>query len=373
MPDQPSMTDRTGTRTLSTTDLADIVDGACLYGAGGGGPISLGTSLVQLIVQHGRPVVLAPADGLTPDDSCCVSAGVGSPDAAASGFGYDTCRHAVDALARVRGKSFTHLMPAELGAANSILPMTVAAAKGIPILDAAGSFRAVPQIMQSTFATRGLPIGTVVLANADQELYFSGGEPEATDATMRAIISGGTFTQDAGVALWTMDGTVARGAGLPGTTQSARRLGAALRTARSGGDPVATVCELLGGSVLIRGTIVAEHQQTGGGMDVGVVELRDADGLEVRVLSLNENLVAWTSSASHPAALAPDLIVFLTADGQPFSNADLDLAKGKEVVVIVAPADPSMRDPAMIAAFLPVLRATGYGGPWVAVEHLTRG
>jgi hypothetical protein len=367
------MTGRTGTKTLSPTDLADIVDGACLYGAGGGGPISLGTSLVQLIVQHGRPVVLAPPDELMPDDSCCVSAGVGSPDAAASGFAYDTCRHAVDALARVRGKSFTHVMPAELGAANSILPMTVAAAKGIPILDAAGSYRAVPQIMQSTFATRGLPIGTVVLANADQDVYFSGGEPATTDATMRAIISGGTFTQDAGVALWAMDGSVARGAGLPGTTESARRLGAALRTARSGGgDPVAAVCQFLGGTVLIRGTIAASTEQTGGGLDVGVVEFRDSAGLEVRVLSLNENLVAWTSSASHPAALAPDLIVFLTADGQPFSNADLDLAKGKEVVVIVAPADPAMRDPAMIAAFLPVLRATGYGGPWVGVEDLAR-
>lgn len=355
---------------LSPTDLDDIVNGACLYGAGGGGPISLGNSLVQQLVQHGRPVVLASPAHLTADDSCCVSAGIGSPDAAASEFGFDTCVHAVDALGRVRGKPFTHVMPAELGAANSILPMTVAAARGIPILDAAGSYRAVPQIMQSTFATRRLPIGTVVLANAQQELYFAGGRPDATDATMRAIISGGTFTQDAGVALWAMDGTVGRTAGLSGTTNSARRLGAALRDSRSGGDPVATVCEFLGGRVLIRGKITDHSEQTGGGMDVGVVEITDRAGVEVRVINQNENLVAWTSAASHPVALAPDLIVFMTADGQPFSNADLELAKGKEVVAIIAPADPAMRDPAMIAAFLPVLRAAGYGGPWVGVEEL---
>jgi hypothetical protein len=74
------------------------------------------------------------------------------------------------------------------------------------------------------------------------------------------------------------------------------------------------------------------------------------------VVNQNENLVAWTSTSSHPVALAPDLIVFMTADGQPFSNADLELTKGKDVVVI--------------AAFMPVLQAAGYGGPWLPVEKL---
>ncbi|HEX5618623.1 MAG TPA: DUF917 family protein, partial [Solirubrobacteraceae bacterium] len=174
-------------RTLSATDLEDLVNGACLFGAGGGGPFSLGESLAKQIVSHGAPVVLASVSSMTAADSCCVSAGVGSPDAAASGFPFDAAAHAFDALGRVRGSAVTHVMPAELGAANSILPMTVAALRGIPILDAAGSFRAVPEIEQSTFATRGAPIGTVVLANADQEVYFPGTDPPTVDATMRGI------------------------------------------------------------------------------------------------------------------------------------------------------------------------------------------
>jgi hypothetical protein len=60
----------------------------------------------------------------------------------------------------------------------------------------------------------------------------------------------------------------------------------------------------------------------------------------------------------------------MTAAGQPFSNADLDLATGKDVVAIAAPVDASMRDPNMIDAFMPVLRSAGYGGPWVPVEEL---
>jgi DUF917 family protein len=357
-------------RTLTATDLQDIVNGACLYGAGGGGPFSLGVSLAKQIVDHGAPVVLAEPASMGAGDSCCVSAGVGSPDAAAGGFPFDAAAHAFDALGRVRGAAFTHVMPAELGAANSILPITVGALRGIPILDAAGSYRAVPEIEQSTFATRGAPIGTVVLANASQEVYFPGGDPPTTDATMRAIITGGTFKQDAGVALWAMDASVARSVALSGTTTSALALGTALREAvSSGSDPVEAVRAFLGGTVLIRGRVVSNTEQTAGGFDVGVVEI--ASGSEsVRVINQNENLVAWTSSESHPVALAPDLIVFMTVDGQPFSNADLDLAKDKDVVVITAPVDASMRDPKMIDAFLPVLRSSGYGGPWVPVEKL---
>ena len=87
-------------RTLTSTDLHDIVNGACLYGAGGGGPYSLGESLAKQIVDHGAPVVLASPATMTAADSCCVSAGVGSPDAAASGFPFDAAAHAFDALGK---------------------------------------------------------------------------------------------------------------------------------------------------------------------------------------------------------------------------------------------------------------------------------
>lgn len=355
---------------LSDTDLDDIVNGACLYGAGGGGPLTLGRSLVADIKQGGQPVLLAPPGEMTGADSCCVSAGVGSPSAAAKGFDLHTARTAFDELAKIWGRPFTHVMPVELGGANTILPMTVAAVKGIPILDAAGAFRAVPQITQTTFAIRGLPVGSVVLANATQQVSFAAGSPADTDATMRAIISGGTFTDDAGLALWAMDVAAARRGSLTGTTESARQLGAALRLAVAGGeDPVAAVSAYLRGSVLIKGSIAGEQQQVGEGTDTGVLVIKDSTGREVSVISQNENLVAWSSDSDRPAALAPDLIVTMTTDGQPFSNADLELADGKQVAVIIAPVDVAMRDAAMITAFLPVLRSAGYGGAWVGLPR----
>ncbi len=351
---------------LSEQDMKDIVNGACLYGAGGGGPWSLGMTLVKQIVKAGRPVELASVDSLPAPTLTCVSAGVGSPDAAGSGFPYDAPARAFDALAGSMDTTFGAVLPAEIGAANSIVPMTTAAIHGIPVLDAAGSPRAVPQLAQSTFAVRGAPIGTIVLANASQRVSFDCDAGYA-DEVMRAVISSGVFTEDAGAALWAMDLTVAARVTVPGCTAMALSLGQALRQAlSSGGDPVAAVLAGLGGRELVRGTIVSSTEATSGGFDTGVVTVQatGVGGRTLRIINQNENLIAWFEDEDAPCVLAPDLIVFMTVEGQPFSNADLDLAHGKEVVVIGAPVLAAYRDPKMVAAFLPLLRAAGYGGPW---------
>jgi len=363
-----------GVRELTEQDLGDIVNGACLFGAGGGGPWSLGNTLVGQIIAAGKPVWLADPASMPATAFTCVSAGVGSPDAAAGGFPYDAGSHALAALASETSTSFAYVLPAELGAANSIVPMTTAAIAGIPILDAAGSPRAVPQLTQSTFATRGAPIGTVVLANASQRVSFDGHDPATADDTMRQIISSGAFKQDAGAALWAMDGATMQRVAMPGTTTEALRLGATLRAAKaSGDDPVAAVSAFLGGTVLIRGQITSQKETTGGGFDIGVLTVSDGDGASLRIVNQNENMLAWPEDSTSPTVLAPDLICFMTVDGQPFSNADRDLAKGKDIAVIAAPVAADYRDPAVLAAFLPVLRGAGYDGPYVPIEELLPG
>jgi DUF917 family protein len=354
---------------LSEQDMKDIVNGACLYGAGGGGPWSLGMTLVQQIVAAGRPVELAETSALPAQALTAVSAGVGSPDAAGSGFPYDAPARAFDALASRLGTRLGAVLPAELGAANSIVPMTTAAIHGIPVLDAAGSPRAVPQLAQSTFAVRGAPIGTVVLANAAQRVSFDCDAGYA-DAVMRAVISSGMFTEDAGAALWAMDMALAGRVAVPGCTGMALSLGRALREAvASGGDPVGAVVAGLGGRELVRGRVVSSTEATAGGFDTGVVTVQSAPaaggaGRTLRIINQNENLIAWFEDEDAPCVLAPDLIVFMTVAGQPFSNADLDLVRGQEVVVIGAPVLATYRDAAVVEAFVALLRAAGYGGPW---------
>jgi uncharacterized protein len=358
-------------RALDRTDLEDILSGACLYGAGGGGPWTLGKQLLDQLVASGRPVALASPSEMPARATACVSAGVGSPDAASSGFPYDAATHAFDALSARQPAPFSYVLPAELGAANSILPMTVAATKGIPILDAAGSPRAVPALQLSTFATRGAPLGPAILANAAQQVAFEVADPATADTTMRAIISSGVFTEDAGAALWAMDGATVSTAAISGTTSLALALGRRLREARSAGaDPVEAVVKGLGGRLLAVGRITASSEQTGGGFDIGVLTIATHAGETLRIVNQNENMLAWFEDSRAPVALAPDLICSMTVAGQPFSNADLELAKDQDVAIIGAPVEAAYRDRAIIEAFLPVLRSAGYGGPYVPIEEL---
>jgi DUF917 family protein len=248
--------------------------------------------------------------------------------------------------------------------------MTVAVSKGIPIVDGAGAARAIPALPMCTYASHDLPLGTIVLANAGEQVSFQApGGAAVADTTMRGIVSSGAFTEDAGVAMWAMDGAAMQGAVIAGTTERARALGATLRETAPG-DKVAAVTEALGGRVIFRGTITANEEQTTGGFDLGTVTLSGADGVTLRIFNQNENLVAWSSAFPHPLALAPDLICYLTEDGRPFSNADLDIPGHDPVAVIAAPVDPAMRAPALVATFLPALEQAGYGGPYVPVEEL---
>jgi DUF917 family protein len=220
-----------------------------------------------------------------------------------------------------------------------------------------------------TYATGGVPIGAACLANAVEEVSFTAPDPATADTVMRGIVSSGAFTQDAGVALWAMSGEAVGAHTISGTTSGAIKLGATLREGKD--DPVEAVRKALGGWVLIRGKITDVAEQTAGGFDTGVVEITATDGsLTLRVVNQNENLVAWRSDRSTPVALAPDVITYLRVDGQPLSNADLAMAAGHEVAVIGAPVDKRMREAKMVSAFLLVLRAAGYGGPYVPIGQL---
>ncbi len=352
---------------LSEQDLYDIVDGGCLFGSGGGGPRSLGQSLVKGILAAGKPVTLADPGAMPDGAMTAVSAGVGSPDAASSDFPYDAGSKAFDTLTAGTGTTFAYVLPGEVGAANSLVPMTTAASRGIPILDAAGSPRAMPKFAQATFAIHGVPIGTIALANAEVELWFRAGEPDEADASVRDAISSKLFTEDAGIAFWAMDGKTMRRTALAGTTTRARALGACLREALAASSaPVDAVCGFLGGRVLATGEIVHAQEVTAGGFDVGVVTVAGATGPALQVVNQNENLLAWFENENHPAVMSPDLIVFMTVAGEPFSNADrAALPKGTEVAVIAAPAPDGYRDKPIADAWLPLLQSAGYRGPFV--------
>lgn len=241
---------------LTADDLRSIVVGATILGSGGGGPRPLGESFAADIAdrmdRHGVCVHLAAPDEVDPQARCAIPAGVGSPTATAAGFPLGAVTMAFDRLAELTGGPFDAVLPGEVGAGNSLIPISVAldlsirSGLDIPVIDAAGAARAMPSLQMSTLAAAGLPVSPVVLANTSTSVEFTAEPAAVADAVMRGVIGGGVFTEDAGAALWPMRAGEAGEACIAGTLSLALRVGRAVRdAATSGADPVAAaVAEL---------------------------------------------------------------------------------------------------------------------------------
>ena len=346
---------------LSTQDLNDLLQGACILGAGGGGPISMGQAGLTYIGT--RSVPLIGLDEAANDGLVLVCAGAGAPEAEKH-FPVATLFRTIDLaeelLLAAHGKRFSYVLPIETGAGSTLLAAAAAVYKNVPLIDADPAGRAVPELTMLTLAS--LPPSPVVLADdKGAQLSFSVPTTAAAEPPMRAAISSAPFTEFAGLSLWPLPVSTMRPVLIPNTVSFTRDLGRSLREARAAGrDPIETVVSALGGRVLARdATLTAQTDSTSGGFDLGQLTITCTDGSQILIYNKNENFLAWSSAASAPLITAPGLISYLTMDGAPFSNADTPPI-GTRIAVIASPARPQLLP--LLPAFVSTLQSIGYGG-----------
>ena len=87
----------------------------------------------------------------------------------------------------------------------------------------------------------------------------------------------------------------------------------------------------------------------------------------VTVVNVNENLIAYSGQSPTVLATAPDLLCYVTEDGQAFSNAEAATYRdsGTEVALVVVPSSAQMRTTYLLGGFTTVLASVGYYGPLV--------
>ena len=120
------------------------------------------------------------------------------------------------------------------------------------------------------------------------------------------------------------------------------------------------------GKLLFTGQVEQITIETRGGFDFGKTVLRSKEGAQVWIYSQNENMLAWRDDVDAPAAMSPDLLCYLTPDGQPLSNSDLQL--GQSVALIGVQAHSAMRHATIVNAFLTLFKQLGYAGPYVPLK-----
>lgn len=358
-------------RKLTERELADLIRGCAILGTGGGGSPRKGLALLKEELCQGRELTLLPLEELGEDAWVASPYMCGSVSPEDKETGELECLRAFEVLEEFLGVRFSAVVATEIGGGNTAVAMTVAARKGIPILDADPAGRSVPELSHSTFALKGIGIAPFALATSrgDVVVVKEVGAEDRAEAIARslAIMSGNRV----GVADHPVQGRDARSALIPGTLSLALQIGEAVRIAREEGtDPLAAAARAGKGYILFRGRIKGYRWEIKGGFTVGEVEIVGTGEYvdhKYRIWFKNEHIISWFDG--EPDAMAPDLICILDpATGEAITNPNLE--EGQDVGVVGYPAPELWRTPEGIALLGP--RHFGFSAEFRPLEENPR-
>ena len=381
------------------TDFQYIAAGAAVLASGGGGSYHDAVSVLAELANSGwsGAVQVKDYDGAT---NCCVLALMGSPDAADNLTLADieySITNTVNLYQAATGAALGCVIPVEIGAINSIVPLIAALLPSNSIqwvVNGDGAGRAVPELPQTTYS------GSVTLAaspcalanNACEVVAVQSATLIAATAAQVETLAGGivsAFGSFSGIALWpstASNGYALTGSYIVGTLAQAWALGQYLLLASgppATADVAAQIVALTGRGatpMLANFYITAVTQSTtSASLDAGIIRLDStpdqANSTETHyIYNLNESLIMYSSLSSVPDIIAPDSICYYSeSTGRGFSNASDDLAtyfdanSGKSTgltvsVIKVEAAVEFYQSTGVVASFADLLRNIGYAG-----------
>jgi len=378
-------------RTLSTTeglivterflykkDFENIIAGATLLGSGGGGSPKGGMDLINsALSEPSKRIRLVSADSAPDADMVVMVAGIGSPMAfLKKGFDVEAV-YAFDAMERLYGMAghrASFLVPGEIGGFNLITPMYVAAKKNLPVIDADGNGRAVPELETSLWPLYGIPSSPCVLADKKGNVVILYTRDPLDSATCELVARYVTaaFENICAFATWTMNVKSLREVSVLNSVSRCESIGKAINEAMTGGrDPVNATVEASSGYELIRGIITDITTKTVTGFDFGTTLIEGTgkySGKKMKIDFKNENMIAWKGDGQ-PAATVPDLICLMKTEGAPLTNADT--RKGMEIAVIGIPApDKWRKHPRGFEVWKHIIEKMGYTESYKPIEKL---
>lgn len=340
---QQTMVDDVPTASEITLEDLDWVDtGAGILGTGGGGDPRLGRLRLQSLFEDERypdsVEVLAPEE-LSPDATVVSVGGIGAPTISKEKFPKgDEELSSLRALERVADVEVDAVIPGEIGGANSMAPLCVAAMAGLPVVDGDGMGRAFPELQMDTFFIYGQPANYAALTDerGNQVVY------ENIDSAKRLEDLCRTITVDmggrSGGAFPVMDGEFVSTYCIAETVSLARELGRRVHTARERNEsPIRATRELLDAQPLFTGKIVDVFRRNRDGFAKGEVELAELDGDGTLTIEFQNEFLVARDGSGESRLTVPDLICLLDTDtAEPITTGSLRY--GQRVTVLGVPA-----------------------------------
>lgn len=365
-------------RKLYEQDIREILYGATLLGAGGGGSISQGLGMLDNLNATGEKIELdlLDVDEIADDEYACMVAGLGSPVAMLDPnmplFGPDAVYafKAFQKAFQAEGKNLKYLYSGEMGGFNTFVPMLVAILsdkdpdKRIKFIDMDSNGRAVPELNTTLSVFYGHPPKPLGLGslNGDEIVVYPvtdhSGEQIARNMCM-------LYNMRIGFATWGLNKAEMKDLDV-GCVTKAQNIGKAFFAARDKGtdlmDELKKVMEV---REFCRGTIEELDLKAEGGFDFGTTVIRGDDGHLYYIDFKNENLIL-RDEAGNTCLTAPEGIGTIDLDTlTPLTNADTKV--GMRLLVTMTPAHPHWWDEEHKAytCWLPELERVGMKGDQV--------
>ena len=335
----------------SEQDIRDMARGAVLLGTGGGGDPYVGGLFVCEQIRKGRHPRLCSLDELADDAFVLSIAGIGSPTVIVEQLISE------QTLARLLGRAESFfgcridaLISAEIGGANSVFPLALSAISGIPVVDADGVGRAVPQLEMTTFSIYGIRATPGILMDDSGNVVTvdATSDRKAEDLCRAITIAMGSLSFSA---IYPMTGAQAKQAAVRDTLDLSLQIGRVIRNAREGTSDV--FAALLGylnalpgreAYELFDGKIIDVAHETRGGWHWGVVTMQSPHSPDdiFTVQFRNEFIAARRNGKL--VTMVPDLIAILDRESAEPLTGEM-LSYGQRVKVIGLSADPMLVRP----------------------------
>jgi DUF917 family protein len=343
-----------------------LVDGAAIFSAGGGGDPDVGHEIVDKLACEGFTVKLVnPSEA--PDNAKVVNfACVGATTAVE--YESDAAVRAFKCLEEYAGFSAYAVIPVELGGFNTVAAVDVAARCGIPVLDADGAGRSVPEVHLKVYSIDDIPLTPMVVANTNAKNIVVVKETIDSKAAERiARTLAAEWDNSAYTARRILTGSQVKTSPIPLSLSKSMRIGKLLKKTV---EPMKAILKEIGGFKLFEGVVTRVKRETKAGFTFVDVKLRGSREYaenKFEFKAKNEVLVAYKNGKL--AAIAPDIITPVDPETGKCITAE-KIEKDNRIAVLGLPAPQKWRTSRGFELWKDVLQRSHIFDEYSPVEQL---
>jgi len=353
-------------KTLTHQDLTDLVEGAAIFSAGGGGDPQVGLNIVERLIEERCPVRLIES-AKVPDGEIVVNfACVGATANAA--YHSDAGVKTLKALEDFLGRHAFAIIPVELGGFNTLAAVDVAARRRIPVVDADGAGRAVPEVHLKVYTLDNIALAPMAVADLDAEnivLVKQTSDSKSAERIARTLAT--EWNQMAYTARRVLTGRQVKTSPVLNTLSTCIRVGMLLRKAV---DPLKAILRETKGFQLFEGIVSSIERETREGFTWTRLKIdgaNDSAGSKMELKAKNEFLIAYKDGKL--AAMAPDIITPINPETCKCAPAE-KIREGDKLVVLGIPAPKKWRHPKGLELWREVMQRSGINEGYVPIEQL---